>query len=156
MYKVNIVCVGKLKEDFYLKAQNEYIKRLQKFCDLKIYELPESYLPQNPSRAQIENALDSEYNQILQKSKGKIFVCDVESKQLDSVQFSKEIIKSFDTQDTITFVIGSSYGLSSKIKQNNNLISFSKMTFPHHLMRVLLLEQIYRGFCINSNTTYHK
>ena len=156
MYKINIVCVGKLKEDFYLKAQSEYAKRLQKFCELKIFELPENYLPQNPSRAQIESALDSEYNQILPKLRGKVFVCDVEAKQLDSVQFSSQIIKSFDTNDTITFVIGSSYGLSQKIKQSNSLISFSKMTFPHHLMRVLLLEQIYRGFCINSNTTYHK
>lgn len=156
MYKINIICVGKLKEDFYLKAQNEYTKRLQKFCELKIFELPEHYLPQNPSKAQIENALDAEYAEILPKLKGKVIVCDVQSKQLDSVQFSKEIIKSFDTQDTITFVIGSSYGLSQKIKQNNALVSFSKMTFPHHLMRVLLLEQIYRAFCINANSSYHK
>ena len=156
MYKINIVCVGKLKEKFYLEAQNEYLKRLQRFCEISITEIPEVLLPNNPNQNDITKALDKEYNSILPNLKGFIYVCDPRGKQLDSVEFSNKIIKEFNSFDTITFVIGSSYGLSEKIKGNNNLISFSKMTFPHHLMRVILFEQLYRAFCIKNNITYHK
>ena len=156
MYKINIVCVGKLKEKHFLSAQDEYLKRLSRFCEIKVTELSECLLPQNPSPAQIENALDKEYLQIQQNLKGKIFVCDPRGTQHDSVAFSDVLIKSFENFDTVTFVIGSSYGLSEKIKTGNSLISFSKMTFPHHLMRVFLEEQIYRAFCIKNNITYHK
>lgn len=156
MYKINIVCVGKLKEEFFLQAQNEYLKRLQKFCEVKIVELQENFLPQNPSENQIINALDKEYEQIKPYLKGAILVCDLKGKQFDSVNFSKEIFENFNNFDQITFVIGSSYGLSKKIKENNKLVCFSNFTFPHHLMRVILLEQIYRAFCIKNNITYHK
>jgi len=156
MYKINIVCVGKLKEKHFLSAQEEYLKRLSRFCEIKVTELNECLLPQNPSPAQIENALDKEYLQIQPNLKGKVFVCDSRGSQFDSVMFSETLIKSFENFDTVTFVIGSSYGLSEKIKKGNNLISFSKMTFPHHLMRVFLEEQIYRAFCIKNNITYHK
>ena len=156
MYKVNIVCVGKLKEKHFLSAQDEYLKRLSRFCDIKVVELNECLLPQNPSPAQIENALDKEYLQIQPNLKGKVFVCDSRGTQYDSVAFSEILIKSFENYDTATFVIGSSYGLSEKIKKGNSLISFSKMTFPHHLMRVFLEEQIYRAFGIKNNITYHK
>jgi len=155
MYKINIVCVGKLKEKFFISAQEEYSKRLQKFCDLKITELPDFPLPPKPSPEQIENALNKEYISILPHLKGKVLVCDPKGDQCDSVEFSNNITKIFNNYDTITFVIGSSYGLSKQIK-NNTLISFSKMTFPHHLMRVFLLEQVYRAFCIKNNITYHK
>ena len=156
MYKVNIVCVGKLKEKFFLSAQEEYLKRLSRFCEIKVFGLNEFALPQSPSQAQIDNALDKEYQQILPLLKGKVFVCDSRGSQYDSVEFSNIITKSFENFDSITFVIGSSYGLSPKIKQGNSLISFSKMTFPHHLMRVFLEEQVYRAFCIKNNITYHK
>ena len=88
--------------------------------------------------------------------KGKIFVCDSRGSQYISEDFSELIFKNFENFDSITFVIGSSYGLSKKIKEGNSLISFSKMTFPHHMMRVFLQEQIYRAFCIKNNITYHK
>lgn len=156
MYKINIVCVGKLKEKYFLSAQEEYIKRLQKFCLFKVVELNECLLPQSPSQVSIDNALLKEYEQIKPYLKGKVFVCDSRGEQYDSVQFSNVLIKSFDNNDTVTFVIGSSYGLCEEIKKQNNLISFSKMTFPHHMMRVFLEEQIYRAFCIKNNITYHK
>lgn len=156
MYKINIVCVGKLKEKYFLSAQEEYLKRLQKFCTFKVIELNECLLPQYPSQTNINLALDKEYEQIKPYLKGKIFVCDSRGEQYDSVQFSDKLIKAFDASDTVTFVIGSSYGLSEEIKKNNSLISFSKMTFPHHMMRVFLEEQIYRAFCIKNNITYHK
>ena len=155
MYKINIVCVGKLKERYFFEAQNEYLKRLKKFCKLDVVELDETQLPQNPSKNEVNLALDKEYEKILPNLKGQVVVCDPNGKALDSVAFSKEIIKTFDTADTLTFVIGSSYGLSQKIK-TNKMVSFSQMTFPHHLMRIFLLEQIYRGFCIANNITYHK
>lgn len=156
VYKINIVCVGKLKEKFFISAQEEYLKRLSRFCEIKVTELNEFLLPQDPSQTQIENALDKEYNQMQQYLKGKVFVCDSRGSQYISEDFSSLIFKSFENFDTITFVIGSSYGLSKKIKEGNSLISFSKMTFPHHLMRVFLQEQIYRAFCIKNNITYHK
>ena len=156
MYKINIVCVGKLKEKYFLSAQDEYVKRLQKFCYLKIIELNECLLPQSPSQINIDNALQKEYEQIKPFLKGKVFVCDSHGEQYDSMQFSNILVKTFDKNDTATFVIGSSYGLSNQIKKDNSLISFSKMTFPHHMMRVFLEEQIYRAFCIKNNITYHK
>ena len=156
VYKVNIVCVGKLKEKFFLSAQEEYLKRLSRFCEIKVFELNEVALPQDPSEAQISNALDKEYQNILPYLKGKILVCDPRGVQQDSVEFSSSLFKHFENFDTVTFVIGSSYGLSQNIKKGNSLISFSKMTFPHHLMRVFLEEQIYRAFCIKNNITYHK
>ena len=156
MYKINIVCVGTLKEKYLILAQEEYLKRLNKFCNIKIYEFQECSLPQNPTTKEISIALDKEYNIVKPYLKGKILVLDVNGESLDSINFSKKIIKSFDTFDALTFVIGSSYGLSNLIKENNELISFSKMTFPHHLIRIFLEEQIYRAFCINNNITYHK
>ena len=155
MYKINVVCVGKLKEKYLFDAQNEYLKRLRKFCKLDIVELDEVYLPQNPSKNEVNLALDKEYEKLTQYLKGQIFVCDAKGMAYDSVAFSKEIFKTFDNVDTVTFVIGSSYGLSEKIKKNK-MVSFSAMTFPHHLMRIFLLEQIYRAFCIANNITYHK
>ena len=112
-------------------------------------------MPSNPSKAQIEKALDTEYQKILPHLKGNVVVCDLNGKQFTSEAVSDFVFKNFDTADTLTFVIGSSYGLSNKIK-NNKLISFSLLTFPHHLMRVFVLEQIYRAFCIKNNITYHK
>lgn len=155
MFKINIVCTGTLKEKYFLSAQSEYLKRLSRFCQINITELQEQFLPQNPTENEIKNALDKEYQQLLPYLKGKILVCDPNGEQLTSEEFSKKLIKCFDTNNMITFVIGSSYGLSSKIK-TNTLISFSKLTFPHHLMRIFLEEQIYRAFCINSNVAYHK
>lgn len=155
MYKINIVCCGSLKEKHFVEAQNEYLKRLNRFCTINITELQEQALPNNPTENEIKNALDKEYINMQPYLKGKVFVCDSRGEQFTSEDFSKKLIKSFDNNDCVTFIIGSSYGLSEKIK-SNSLISFSKMTFPHHLMRIFLEEQIYRAFCINNNISYHK
>lgn len=155
MYKINIVCTGSLKEKYFLSAQEEYLKRLSRFCKITITELNELPLPQNPTENEIKVSLNKEYIQMQPYLKGKILVCDPRGEELTSEEFSKNIIKTFDTTDTITFVIGSSYGLCEEIKKNK-LISFSKLTFPHHLMRIFLEEQIYRAFCINNNVSYHK
>lgn len=155
MYKINIVTTGSLKEKYFIVCQNEYLKRLSKFCTINIVELEEQPLPQNPTQNEILNALDKEYNNMLPHLKGKVFVCDLNGEQFTSEEFSKKLIKTFDNNNIVTFVIGSSYGLSNKIK-NNALISFSKLTFPHHLMRIFLEEQIYRAFCIAKNICYHK
>ena len=157
MYKVNIVCVGGLKEKYYMQAQEDYLKRLSKFCKVEITELQEEKLPNNPSANDIRNSLEKEAKQIVKYTKGFVFVCDVLGEKFSSPNFAKAISKAYDNFDTITFVIGSSYGLSDTIKQMaTKKISFSDCTFPHHLMRIILLEQIYRGMCINNNVTYHK
>ena len=156
MYKINIVAVGTLKEKYFASAQDEYLKRLKKFCEIKVMEFQERKLSSSPSPLEIEKSLDEEYKMIVPNLKGKIVVCAVEGKSYSSEEFATLISKSFDRDDILTFVIGSSYGLSKKIKENNSLLSVSKMTLPHHLMRVVLEEQIYRAFTILNNASYHK
>ena len=156
MYKINIVCVGKLKENFFVNAQNEYVKRLNRFCELNILEIGEKALVDNASDKQIEKSLDQEYLKIEPHLKGFVWVCDSLGTSFTSEQFSLKLIKNLDENGIITFVIGGSNGLSRKIKEKYEKISFSKLTFPHHLMRIFLLEQVYRGFCIKNNITYHK
>ena len=156
MKKVNIVAVGSLKEKFFKEAQEEYVKRLKKYCEINIIELAEKPLSQKPSESEIKKALDDEAENILSHLKGKVVVCAVEGKGVSSEEFSKMIDKSFADDSQITFVIGSSYGLSPKIKRLGSLLSVSSMTLPHHLMRIFLEEQIYRAFTILSGQTYHK
>ena len=156
MLKLNIVCTGTLKEKYFVSAQEEYLKRLQKFCEVKIVEFAEEKLPQNPSRAEIEKALDKEYEKYQPTLKGKILVCAVEGKEYSSEEFAKLLKKNFDEAGVVTFLIGSSHGLSSKAKCGATLISFSKMTLPHHLARIVLEEQIYRAFSILAGSSYHK
>ena len=156
MYKINIVCVGSLKEKFYIDAQEEYVKRLKRFCDLKIFEISENPLPQNPSLNEINLSLEKESALIKPLLKGKVIILDLDGEQCSSTEFSNKIIKTFDNFDTLTFVIGSSYGLSKSLKENNTKLGLSKMTLPHHMARIFLEEQIYRAFCILNNITYHK
>lgn len=155
MYKVRIICIGDLKEKFYVEAEKEFKKRLSRFCEFEIIEKEECKLPSSPSPSQIEQSLDREYESIKPYLKGKVFVLDPRGRALESEDFSREIFNSFQFDNVLTFVIGSSYGLSTKIK-TNPLISFSKMTFPHNLIRIMLEEQIYRAFTIKNNITYHK
>jgi len=145
MYKVNIVCVGKLKEEYLRQAVAEYQKRLSRFADLKITELAEG------------KNLDAEAEPILRASKGyKIALC-IEGVKEDSVAFSKRIGALCDKGTEITFIIGSSRGLAEAVKNCADLkLSFSDMTFPHQLMRVILLEQVYRAFMILGGAEYHK
>lgn len=145
MIKVGIVCVGKLKENYLKDACAEYMKRLSRFCRAEIRELPERASPK-------EEAPD-----ILRAVKGHIIVLAVEGKQCSSEGFAEKIGSAVDRGEEITFVIGSSCGLDPSVKARaDTLLSFSEMTFPHQLMRVILLEQIYRAFMINGGGEYHK
>ena len=152
MITINIVCVGNLKEKFSKEEQEEYCKRLSAFCKLNIVELKE----QN----QLENSdliIQKEGEEILKKIKGFSILCDIKSKEIDSVEFSEKLTSLMQQTSTITFVIGGSYGVSKEVKEKcNERISFSPMTFPHNLFRIMLLEQIYRGFMIASGKSYHK
>ena len=159
MQNITILCVGKLKEKFYLDAVSEYAKRLSAFCTLSIIELPECKLSQNPSQAEINAALAREAEEIRKKIPKGADVCAmcVEGKQRSSEEFAEMIAASAQRSSRMCFLIGSSFGLDAKLKQEaDERLSMSKMTFPHHLARVMLLEQIYRGFGILAGNRYHK
>lgn len=145
MIKVNLVCVGKLKERYLREAQEEYAKRLSRFCKLEIRELPE------------RNSLKEEAEDILKACRGYTIALAVEGKGRTSENFAGEIGSLCDRGEEITFLIGSSCGMHESVKKSaKELLSFSEMTFPHQLMRVILLEQIYRAFMILSGSEYHK
>lgn len=159
MIKVTLIALGKLKENYLRSACDEYQKRLSRYCSLNITELNPVTLLENPSKAQIDSALKKEAEQILSKipdNTYKIALC-VEGKKLSSESFAEKIETLKNDGKGICFIIGSSYGLDDSVKQKADLkLSLSDMTFPHQLFRVMLLEQIYRGFKINEGSTYHK
>lgn len=145
MQKINVVCVGKIKEEFYRSAVNEYLKRLSRFAKIEIKEIAEG------------RTVEEEAPAILHSLKGFIFALCVEGEKLSSEDFASEIKRLSDKGEEITFVIGSSCGLSEAVKKKADMrLSFSDMTFPHQLMRVILCEQTYRAFMIISGGTYHK
>lgn len=157
---INIICIGKLKEKYLKDAVTEYSKRLSRFCKLKITELPEAPLSENYSEGEKEAALMKEGETILSSLKGAdcvVSLC-VEGRQKTSEEFSEFISKNMvEGKSNFAFIIGGSVGLAEDVKKVSHLrLSFSEMTFPHQLMRVILLEQIYRGFKIMSNEKYHK
>ena len=160
MRDVQLICVGKLKESFYREACGEYSKRLSAYCRLTITELQEERLPQNPSPAQIQAALDREGAAILSRippSSQVIAMC-IEGRMRSSEELSA-LVEMWDHSPAkhLIFVIGGSYGLSETVKKAAQLrMSMSPMTFPHHLARVMLLEQIYRAFKIQEGSAYHK
>lgn len=156
--KIKIVCVGKLKEKYLRDGLGEYIKRIGRFAKTEIIELPDEKIPDNPSHAQEAAVIKAEGEKISKYSDGfKIALC-VEGEELSSEAFAEKLGKiQLSGNSTITFIIGGSLGLDEKIKQSADFrLSFSKMTFPHQLMRLILAEQIYRAFKINGNETYHK
>ena len=160
MQKVTLICVGKLKEKFYAQATAEYAKRLSRFCKLEIVELPESRLSDSPSPAEISQALTAEAALIeakLPKGSALVAMC-IEGKQLSSPQLAEKMRQfAVSGVSNLTFLIGGSVGLFPAIKaQADFRLSMSPMTFPHHLARVMLLEQIYRAYQINAGTKYHK
>lgn len=145
MQKIHIVCVGKIKEEFYRAAVAEYIKRLSRFAKTDICEIAEGI------------NIEAEAGSILKNSRGKIVALCIEGDKYTSVEFAQFIKGVTVRGDECTFVIGSSYGLSDKVKKAAALrLSFSDMTFPHQLMRVILCEQLYRAFMINGGGEYHK
>lgn len=160
MLSVQIICIGKLKEDYLKSACAEYIKRISAFAKISVIELNEYKLPSNPSEAQITQCILREGEDILSKIQPKSYTISmcIEGKMVDSVELSKKINGiTLSGVSTVNFVIGGSYGLSDAVKQKSDFrLSMSPMTFPHQLARVMLLEQIYRSFQINSNGKYHK
>lgn len=159
MLNVNVICVGSLKEKFFADAVNEYKKRLSRYCKLSIIELQEEKINDQQTQSQIDKTLTKEGERILQKvskSDYVIAMC-IEGKTLDSVQLSQKLSDISMSAGTVDFIIGGSWGLSDEVKQRVDFkLSVSKMTFPHQLFRVMLLEQIYRAFTISANAKYHK
>lgn len=160
MLRVTVLCVGKLKEKFYMDAAMEYAKRLQRYCKLEIIELPEHRLPDAPSSAEIQRALHSEGAALREKlpKGGAVVAMCIEGKPCSSEELSRRLVE-FGVQGRaqVTFLIGGSFGLDESLKKEADWrLSMSPMTFPHHLARVMLLEQIYRACQIAEGTRYHK
>ena len=149
---IKIIAVGKVKEQYFRDAVDEYIKRLSKYTRVELIEVPdEDY--------DIKKTLLKEKESIMKyiSDKDYIITLEIEGKELSSVELSKKINDTLITNSDITFIIGGSYGLHEEIKNRSNFaLSFSKMTFPHQLFRIMLLEQIYRSYKILNNETYHK
>ncbi len=160
MQKVTVLCVGKLKEKFYTEASAEYVKRLGRHCKIEIVELPEFRLPEAPSDGDVQRALTQEAASIREKlpKGGAVIAMCIEGKLLSSEDLSKKLEQFAVTGKTqLTFLIGGSFGLHQSIKDMADLkLSMSPMTFPHHMARVMLLEQIYRAYQISDGTRYHK
>ena len=160
MQKVTILCVGKLKEKFYADAVAEYTKRLGRFCKLEIVELTEERLPEAPSPAQIGTALAKEADAIRSKLPPSAYVIAmcVEGTPRSSEELARLMADSASRGDShLVFLIGGSFGLHPSVKSlAAGKLSMSPMTFPHHLARVMLLEQIYRAYQINAGSKYHK
>ena len=143
---IRIICVGKIKEEYYKDAIQEYLKRLGKYHKVMIEEVIDSN-PKQESELILKKLNDKEY----------IITLEIEGIQMNSIELANYLDKTFLKTSTITFIIGGSNGLDDKIKQKANThLSFSKLTFPHQLFRIILLEQIYRSFKILSNESYHK
>ena len=157
MIKVNLVAVGKVKEKYFADGISEYVKRLSRFCEFKINEIAEENY-QKADDGLISVIKEKESERILPYLKGFVFAMAIEGEKLSSEKFASTI-KNLSDRGTgvITFVIGGSYGLSDQIKKRaDKLLSFSDMTFPHTLFRLMLTEQIYRAFSINGGSAYHK
>ena len=153
MYKVNLVAVGKVKEKYFAEAIAEYAKRLTRFCEFNIIECKEQSLEDIPE----EVALKREGEEIEKKLRGYVVVMAIEGEKTNSIKLSRLLSSVKNNVGEITFVIGSSCGISSEIKKRaDKLLSFSDCTFPHTLFRVILCEQIYRGFMIDGGGKYHK
>lgn len=150
---IKIICLGKIKEDYLIKGIEEYKKRISKYQNIEIYELQD----ENTSDKKV--TLKKEKERILKiiNPKDYIITLEIEGKELTSEEFAKKIDEIFIINSNITFIIGGSFGLDDEIKNLSKMkLSFSKMTFPHQLFRLVLLEQIYRAFKINNNEEYHK
>lgn len=159
MMHVEVIAVGKLKESFLTDGCKEYLKRLSAYAKVTVTEIKEERCPDNPSAAEIERVLTREGERILAKIAPQAFVVPlcIEGQQMDSVAFSKTVASAAQSGGKLTFVIGGSFGLSPAVKARGNLaLSFGKITLPHQLARLVLLEQVYRAFQILNGGKYHK
>ena len=157
---ITIISVGKIKEKYLVDGINEYKKRLSKYCKFSIIEVPDEKAPDNLSHKEIENVKDKEGDKILVKipKDSYVIALAIKGHMFDSEELAKkfEDVQTY-TASQITFLIGGSHGLSHKVLRHSDFeLSFSKMTFPHQLMRLILIEQVYRAFRINNNEPYHK
>ena len=157
--KITIITVGKIKEKYLVEGINEYVRRLSKYTKLEMIEVKDEHAPENLSSKDMEMIKEKEAERIRKKLKESyVIALAIEGRKLSSLELSKTIenIKTYNNSH-ITFIIGGSLGLSKGIlKDANMLLSFSEMTFPHQLMKLILLEQVYRSFRINNNEPYHK
>lgn len=159
MLSINIICVGKIRESYLKDAINEYSKRLSKYCKLNILELPDEKIPDKLNNSLIEDIKLKECNNIINhfKKDSYIIALDLNGKQYTSEEFSTKIDDLSMQTSNITFIIGGSLGLNTTLlNQCNEKVCFSKMTFPHQLIRVFLLEQLFRAFKISNGETYHR
>lgn len=151
MLKINIVCVGNLKDKFFIDASEEYSKRLSRFCNLNIIEVKEY------TNSTDEKEREQEGQEILKHAKGYLILCDIFAEQFSSEKFAQKLQNISNMSSEITFIIGGSVGVSDEVKNAvNEKMSVSKMTFPHRLFRIMLLEQIYRAQTILCGIKYHK
>lgn len=160
MFDITLICMGKLKEKFYLSAAAEYEKRLKGYCTFRILELPEHRLPEDPSPAEIQAGLEKEADLILSKIPKGAWLCVLtpEGKIISSEELAAKM-KDVKTggKSSACFLIGSSFGMASRIKEKADFrLSMGKMTFPHHLARIMVLEQLYRSEAIQAGSKYHK
>ena len=160
MFEITLITVGKLKEKFYISAAEEYEKRLKGYCQFRLLELPECRLPENPSPAQIAAGLNKEAEQILQKiPKGAWFcILTPEGRLLSSEALAEKMAQIKGAgKSSACFLIGSSFGIADTVKNTADFkLSMSPMTFPHHLARIMVLEQLYRAEAIQAGSKYHK
>ena len=160
MFEITLICMGKLKEKFYLSAAAEYEKRLKAYCNFHLIELPEYRLPEDPSPAEIAAGLEKEADTILAKIPKGSWFCTLtpEGKLLSSEALAEKLKDvKLSGKSSACFLIGSSFGIAPRIKQIADMkLSMSPMTFPHHLARVMVLEQIYRAEAIQAGSKYHK
>lgn len=159
MLTINIVCVGKLKENFFKDAVSEYSKRLSKYCKLNIFEVADEKIPNHASLAICNEIKNKECEKILSllKRDSYIIALDLRGKEFTSQQFSAKLDSLSMQTSSITFIIGGSLGLTDELLSKcNEKVCFSKMTFPHQLIRTFLLEQLFRAFKISNGETYHR
>ena len=159
MLTINILCIGKIKEDFFRNAINEYSKRLSKYCKLNIVELPDEKIPDKLNINMTEQIKEKESNNIINHlPKDTYIIClDLTGKEYSSENFSSKLENLSQITSNTTFVIGGSLGIHKNLlNKANEKICFSKMTFPHQLIRIFLLEQIFRAFKISNGETYHR
>ena len=160
MFEITLIAMGKLKEKFYISAAAEYAKRLGGYCRFSLLELPESRLPENPSEAEIAAGLEKEAGVILERIPKDAWFCVLtpEGRELSSEAFAgkmKEV--KLSGKSSACFLIGSSFGIAPRVKQRADLrLSMGPMTFPHHLARIMVLEQLYRAEAIQAGSKYHK
>ena len=160
MFDITLITMGKLKEKFYLSAAEEYLKRLKGYCNFQIIELPEHRLPEDPSPAEISAGLEKEADLIFSKIPKGAWFCTFtpEGKILSSEAFADKLKDvKLSGKSSACFLIGSSFGMSPRVKERSDFkLSMGPMTFPHHLARIMVLEQIYRAEAIQAGSKYHK